>query len=190
MAGRFKNFIKKFSVEDDDYDYDGYDDGYDDDYYEDDYVDEEPKSGFFKKSSKKDADYDDYDGYDDDYDNGGYQSKSASRKSGKSSKITSINNRRPSFDAMDVRIIKPSNFDLDTHEIADNLLEQRTVILNLEGIDVGLAQRIIDFSFGACYALHGNFRAITKSILLITPSNVNISGVLDKVNESLSIADE
>lgn len=189
MAGRFKNLIKKFSVDDDDYDYDGYDEDYDDEYYEDDYVDEESNSGFFnKRSSKKGADYDD-DGYND-YDNGGYQSKGTSRKGSKSSKITSINNRRQNFDAMDVRIIKPSNFDLDTHEIADNLLEQRTVILNLEGIDVGLAQRIIDFSFGACYALHGNFRAITKSILLITPSNVNISGVLDKVNESLSIADE
>lgn len=179
MAGAIKKFFKSFNDDEDDY-YDD-DEFYDD---EDDYEDE-PKNSFRKKSSSS---YDDYDD-DDDYD-----MKPASRKSGgRSSKITNINNSRKSSslsDAMDVRIIKPSNFDLDTHEIADNLLAQRTVILNLEGIDVGLAQRIIDFSFGSCYALNGNFRAITKSILLITPSNVNISGVLDKVNESLSISDD
>lgn len=173
MAGGIKKFFKSFNVDDDDY--------YDDDefYDDDDYEEEAPKSNFFRKKSSEE--------YEDDYEEDDYESKKPQKKS---SKITNINNRKPSYDGMDVRIIKPSNFDLDTHEIADNLLEQRTVILNLEGIDVGLAQRIIDFSFGSCYALHGNFRAITKSILLITPSNVNITGVLDKVNESLNIAED
>lgn len=177
MASKFKNLFRSFS--DDDYDDDEF---YDDDDY--DYEEEEdtPKlGGFFRKKSSS------YDDYEDDYDD--YEEKKPS-KSSRSSKITSINRKSSAYDAMDVRIIKPSNFDMDTHDIADNLLEQRTVILNLEGIDVGLAQRIIDFSFGACYALHGNFRAITKSILLITPSNVNISGVLDKVNESINISDD
>lgn len=179
MAGAIKKFFKSFNDDDDDY--------YDDDEFfdEDEEYEEEPRNNFFRKKSS--ASYDDYDEDEE------YEDRPAPRRnSGKSSsKITNINNRRASgYDAMDVRIIKPSNFDLDTHEIADNLLAQRTVILNLEGIDVGLAQRIIDFSFGSCYALNGNFRAITKSILLITPSNVNITGVLDKVNESLSISDD
>lgn len=180
MASKFKKFINSFSGDDDYYDDDEF---YDD---EDDFDEEEESSklgGFFRKKSSKD-----YDDYDDDYEEDYVEKKPS--KAAKSSKITSINNRKGGFDAMDVRIIKPSNFDMDTHDIADNLLEQRTVILNLEGIDVGLAQRIIDFSFGACYALHGNFRAITKSILLITPSNVNISGVLDKVNESINISED
>lgn len=179
MAGKFKNLFRSFS--DDDYDDDEFYD--DDDYdYEDD--DNAPKlGGIFRKKQSN------YDDYEDDYDD--YEEKRPSKVS-RSSKITSINRTKGSVnDMMDVRIIKPSNFDMDTHDIADNLLEQRTVILNLEGIDVGLAQRIIDFSFGACYALHGNFRAITKSILLITPPNVNISGVLlDKVNESIDISED
>lgn len=181
MAGVIKKFFKSFNVDDDDY----YDD---DEFYdeEDDYEEDEPAKfgGFFRKKSQSSYDDDDYE-----YDDDGYEPP-RSQKTSKSSKITNINRRSSGTDAMDVRIIKPSNFDMDTHDIADNLLEQRTVILNLEGIDVALAQRIIDFSFGACYALHGNFRAITKSILLITPSNVNISGVLDKVNESINISDD
>lgn len=175
MAGAIKKFFKSFNDEDDYYD--------DDEFFdEEEEYEDEPKNNFFRK---KPASYDDYE-EDDDYDE-----KPMPRKTnGRTSKVTSINHKSSLNDPMDVRIIKPSNFDLDTHEIADNLLAQRTVILNLEGIDVGLAQRIIDFSFGSCYALNGNFRAITKSILLITPSNVNISGVLDKVNESLSISDD
>lgn len=184
MAGRIKKFLTSFSGDDDDY-YDD-DEFYDDD---DDYEVEQKSNGFFRRKSSGHNDYeDDYDDYEDDYEEKKPARKPASKSS---SKITSIDRKPASaYDAMDVCIIKPSNFDADTHEIADNLLAQRTVILNLEGIDVGLAQRIIDFSFGSCYALNGNFRPITKSILLITPSNVNISGVMEKVNESLNIADE
>lgn len=179
MAGKFKKFLNSFNGDDEYYD--------DDEFYDDDFDDEEEEEparfgSIFRKKSSRDFD-DEYDDYDD-----GYEEKKPAKAS-KPSKITSINRKGAGLD-MDVCIIKPTNFDMDTHEIADNLLEQRTVILNLEGIEVGLAQRIIDFSFGACYAIHGNFRAITKSILLITPSNVNISGVLDKVNESLNIVED
>lgn len=184
MAGRIKQFLSSFSGDDDDY----YDD---DEFYDDDEEYEvEPKANLFRRKSSGRNDYDDdYDEYEDDYDEKKPARKTAAKSS---SKITTMDRKTSSsaYDAMDVCIIKPSNFDADTHEIADNLLAQRTVILNLEGIDVGLAQRIIDFSFGSCYALNGNFRPITKSILLITPSNVNISGVMEKVNESLNISDE
>lgn len=39
-------------------------------------------------------------------------------------------------------MIKPASME-DTREIADTLLDNATVILNLEGIDVELAQRIM-----------------------------------------------
>ncbi len=55
---------------------------------------------------------------------------------------------------MEVCVIKPSSME-DTREIADTLVDNSTVILNLEGIDVELAQRIIDFTSGACYSLGG-----------------------------------
>lgn len=58
---------------------------------------------------------------------------------------------------MEVCVIKPSSME-DTREIADTLVDNSTVILNLEGIDVELAQRIIDFTSGACYSLGGSFR--------------------------------
>ena len=47
---------------------------------------------------------------------------------------------------MEVCVIKPASME-DTREIADTLLDNATVILNLEGIDVELAQRISSEDF-------------------------------------------
>ena len=49
-------------------------------------------------------------------------------------------------------------------------------MLNLEGLDVDIAQRIIDFTSGSCYAVQGNVMKISHYIFVITPSSVDISG--------------
>ena len=62
---------------------------------------------------------------------------------------------------MEVCVIKPSSME-DTREIADTLVDNSTVILNLEGIDVELAQRIIDFTSGCIAILFGTFFLIKR----------------------------
>ena len=81
----------------------------------------------------------------------------------------------PSSTKMQVRVIKPSSFD-QARQITDTLLAHRTVLLNLEGLDVATAQRIVDFASGSCYALHGNFMKISHYIIVITPEDVDIAG--------------
>ena len=56
---------------------------------------------------------------------------------------------------MEVCVIKPSSIE-DEIEITDTLLNGRTVVINMEGLNVDVAQRIIDFTSGSAYALHGN----------------------------------
>ena len=56
-----------------------------------------------------------------------------------------------------------------------------TVILNLEGIDVELAQRIIDFTSGACYSLGGSLQKVSSYIFVLGPSNVDITGDLQNI---------
>ena len=51
-----------------------------------------------------------------------------------------------------------------------------TVVLNLEGLDVDIAQRIIDFTSGSCYAISGNLQKISHYIFIITPASVDVSG--------------
>lgn len=84
---------------------------------------------------------------------------------------------------MQVRIIKPSSFD-QAKLITDTLLSHRTVLLNMEGLDVNTAQRIVDFASGSCYALHGNFMKISHFIIVITPEDVSISGDISVEGEA------
>lgn len=168
VLDKMLDFLK---LSDDDYD--------DDDFFDDDdYEEEKPKKNFFKKEKKYDFDDDD-----DDY----YDSKAKSTRSASSSnKVTQMRqpNRRPS---MEVCVIKPTTVD-DAREITETLLSGSTVILNLEGQDLDVAQRIIDFTSGATFAISGNLQKISNYIFLVTPTNVDISGDLqDLLNSSFDV---
>jgi len=76
---------------------------------------------------------------------------------------------------MEVCVIKPTSVE-DAREITETLLASRTVVLNLEGLDVDIAQRIIDFTSGSCFAIGGNLQKISHYIFIITPASVDISG--------------
>lgn len=81
---------------------------------------------------------------------------------------------------MEVCVIKPTSFE-DTREITETLLSERTVVLNMEGLDMELAQRIIDFTSGSCFAINGNLQKISSFIFIVTPSSVDISGDLQDI---------
>ena len=89
---------------------------------------------------------------------------------------------------MEVCVIKPNSID-DEREITDTLLNGRTVVINMEGLNVDIAQRIIDFISGATYAMQGNLQKISTYIFLATPSGVDISGDIQNIVESFDIPD-
>lgn len=93
-----------------------------------------------------------------------------------SNKVTPMRpSKKTASNGMEVCIIRPMNFD-DAREITETLLMNRPVILNVEGLDVDIAQRIIDFTSGSCFAINGNLQPVSKYIFIVTPSNVDISG--------------
>lgn len=83
--------------------------------------------------------------------------------------------RQYSESGMEVNIVKPTSVN-DARDVTDLILSGSTVVLNLEGLDVDIAQRIIDFTSGSCYAVQGNVMKISHYIFVITPSTVDISG--------------
>lgn len=95
------------------------------------------------------------------------------------SKVTPIrqtSGRKPvTPSGMEVCVIKPSTFE-DAREITETLLNNRTVVMNLEGLDVDVAQRILDFTSGSCFAINGNLQKISHYIFIITPASVDVSG--------------
>ncbi|MEG0792898.1 MAG: cell division protein SepF, partial [Lachnospiraceae bacterium] len=164
-------------TEDDDYDSDDY---YDDDDDFDDFEDK-PKKGLFKKGKTRYDDDDEDDDFDDVVSHRGRQTKSSSNSRALSNRTSSSNNKvtpmRPPVKkttGMEVCVIKPTSVD-DSREITETLLSSRTVILNLEGLDLEIAQRIIDFISGAAFAINGNLQKISNYIFLVTPTNVDIS---------------
>ena len=69
----------------------------------------------------------------------------------------------------------------DAREITETLLANCTVVLNMEGLDLDLAQRIIDFTSGSCYAIGGNLQKVSNYIFIVTPKSVDISGDFQEI---------
>ncbi len=102
-----------------------------------------------------------------------------SQPSSHSSRVTKIRSSKVvpmrSNSEMEVCVIKPTYYE-NTRDIIDTLLEGKSVVLNLEGMKLELAQRIVDSVSGGCYAMHGNLQKISGYIYLVTPSSVDITG--------------
>ncbi len=142
----FLDNLRIGSFKDDDDDY-GYDD---EEEYEDDYEDEddEPRKGGFGRilGGKKTSD--------------NYNNNVTSMRSSKK---------------YDVVVVKPTNMT-EAHNIVQNLIDGKATVVNLEGIDVSIAQRIIDYTAGACYAVGGNLQSVSTYIFVVSPRDIDILG--------------
>jgi len=95
---------------------------------------------------------------------------SESRRGGK---VVNINTNTQ----MQVVLVKPERFD-NVSDIADHLLQNRAVLLNLESTNKDVARRLVDFLSGCAYALKGKIKKVAISTYIITPYNVDIVGDL------------
>lgn len=146
---------------------DDYEDEYDEDYEEE----EEPIKISKKKQLKSTKVRESMDDFEDEDLSINESSKPTRRTSRNSSKVVPMRGK----DGLEVCVIKPTTVD-DARDVTDTLVGGRAVILNLEGLHVELAQRIIDFTAGSCYAIDGNLQKVSSYIFIITPKSVEISG--------------
>lgn len=153
---------------------------------------------------------DDDDFYDDGYDDTSVKTKSAQTKPkpetstssddlvsemkrnrekapGKITPMRTSSRRASNAAGMEVCVIKPTTFE-ESREITETLLANRTVVLNVEGLDMDIAQRIIDFTSGSCFAINGNLQKISNYIFIITPESVDISGDFQTFMDSFDIS--
>lgn len=150
VLDKFLNVMRLNPDDDDDF----YNDDYD---YEDDYEEEEPVKKSSSRKEKKEV----------------YEEERPIKSTPKVTPIRPA--KKPSNAGMEVCVIKPTSVE-DAREITETLLNNRTVVLNVEGLDVEIAQRIIDFTSGSCFAISGNLQKISNYIFIITPASVDISG--------------
>lgn len=76
-----------------------------------------------------------------------------------------------------VVIIKPNDYD-EAANICDNLKNRKIVVVNTTSLESKVAQRLLDFIGGACYALSGELQQVEKGVYILSPSNVEVSNDL------------
>jgi cell division inhibitor SepF len=72
------------------------------------------------------------------------------------------------------QVVLPSDFN-DAQLIGDRFKASQPVIINLQGAEVDLARRVIDFASGLCYGLGGQMERVANQVYLITPNDVEVS---------------
>lgn len=171
--GKVSSFLNFFKLGDDDFD-DFYDDPYESDVDDKELRKEEKRlKKEQRREEKRSFSRTPYDDYEDDYENEPeYSQKKNTSKGAAQSKVVSI---RTSASDVEVCIFKPANFG-ESQEVCDILLGGQPVIVNLEGIDVEEAQRIMDFVSGCIFSIQGNMRQISKYIFIFSPKTIDISG--------------
>ncbi|MEE1356908.1 MAG: cell division protein SepF [Clostridia bacterium] len=86
------------------------------------------------------------------------------------------NNMNISGSAIELKVVKPESYK-NASQIADHLLNGRTVVLNLENTNKETARRLIDFLTGAAYAIGGDIKKVSNNTYVITPGDsVAVSG--------------
>ena len=72
----------------------------------------------------------------------------------------------------------------DVTEIADALRSRQVVIVNVQGADRNLLQRVVDFTSGVAYTIDGRIQKLAEAIYLVVPAgvNVNSAGVREQLD--------
>lgn len=129
---------------------------------------------------------------DDDFEEVGFEDEEAApeparRSSAQSNSVKKNQPKVVNFAAttqLKVVVLKMNSFDESCKQAVDNLNNNKPVIINIEDMDRDDARRTIDFISGAAYARRGSFRKISDGILLLAPSNVDVTPAVKSELES------
>lgn len=122
-----------------------------------------------------DEEYDDFEEFDRDSENDMMEDESIEPviQNKKNNKVVNIH----TSSSAKVTIVKPVAYDEAT-EICEALKNRRIVVINTSSLEMKIAQRLLDFISGSCYALSGELQEIEKGVYLLSPSNVEVTNEL------------
>lgn len=79
----------------------------------------------------------------------------------------------PLSDVYRITTLHPHTYN-DARRIGEEFRVGTPVIMNLSDMDEADARRIVDFSAGLAFGLHGSIEKVTKGVFLLSPANVDI----------------
>ncbi|QIQ02141.1 cell division protein SepF [Streptomyces liangshanensis] len=65
----------------------------------------------------------------------------------------------------------------DAREVADHLIAQIPVLLDLSGAELDVAKRILDFSSGVVFGLGSGMHRVDKNVFLLAPVGTEVEGI-------------
>lgn len=77
------------------------------------------------------------------------------------------------YGSKNVVFYKPTSYS-EVQKLIDYLKQGESVMLNLDDVNDAEAQRMLDFSSGAVYALNGSVQRVQGNVFLLTPEGLNI----------------
>lgn len=177
----FLDFFKEKDIEDD------YDDEFDDDLFADDEEEDEEDEYYTKPKSRNSYSKpkpqlssrtnQERNTIKTPERNNSYNVRPQTRNGTGNGKLVEFNGRKAIKSKMngEVYVIQPRDIE-DTDIIVDNLLDGYVIIINLEGVEISTAQRIVDFVGGATKAIDGSIVPITGSIFVATAYRDSVTG--------------
>ena len=72
-------------------------------------------------------------------------------------------------------VMKPTSFE-DSSSIVDVLRNGKAIIVNFEGFNPAISQRIMDFVCGCIYTIDGQILQISGYIFIVAPKDMDITG--------------
>ena len=120
--------------------------------------------------------------------NNSYTSASATRESFRPSYAPPANNaasaQRPKLtvhttkkDEISVQLCTPAEYSHVT-AVADDLGSGRAVIVNYEKVAPDLQRRMCDFTNGVCYAIDGDIKRVSDTIVIYVPEGIDIADAM------------
>ena len=88
--------------------------------------------------------------------------------------ISAPKNSLSSPENIELKVVRPESFE-EVSAIADYLLDDCTVVLNLELLDKPTSLRMLDFLNGITYSKDGEIKKVAQSTYIITPHNVDVN---------------
>ncbi len=189
----FLDFFKMKELDEDEFDDDLFDEDEDDDEDDEDYAPVKPARNKKQASRKPQSNY--QSGYNQgpqaynqtQYNN--YNQKPQRVPQQQNNRVVEFSNQRPrpQQGSSEVYVMIPHD-PSECQTVTDFLKAGKTIVLNMAGVDIKVAQGIIDFVAGSTYALDGTLKPISENIFIAAPNSIAISGDLRQMFDDDSVA--
>jgi len=105
------------------------------------------------------------------------------RKQSRNTHLTSVGGNVVSLHTQkNTRMVlsEPKSYD-EAQQIADEIRNRRSVVVNLQRVRSDLGLRIVDFLSGTVYALNGSISKLGPNIYLCAPESVEVHGSITEL---------